>query len=152
MEDTIPLFLGIPTSDDEPSDSSMPGAGEDDWSEDEMIDMSRSLIRPYMWTQGRTTSNYDLRLESLVSVDWDSIAMSRLDLGMEHRLIVELCVETRSVAEVAAQLAVPLGVARVLLSDLIGMGLVTLHNTTFTSDDQPEITLMERVLAGLKRL
>lgn len=147
MEDTIPLFLGIPTDDLPPSDDSLSGL-----SEVEIIDNSRSLIRPYMWTQGRTTSQYDLRLETLVSTDWEAIPMARTALGLEHRLIVDLCVEVRSVAEVSAELAVPLGVARVLLGDLIGMGVVHLHDTATTSDDQPELALMERVLTGLRQL
>ena len=150
VEDTVPLFLGIPTEDLEPSDNSLPGLIPAP--DEEIIDNSRSLIRPYMWTQGRTASQYDLRLETLVSTDWEAIPMARSALGVEHRMIVDMCIEVRSVAEVSAELSVPLGVARVLLGDLIGMGVVHLHDTATTADDQPELALMERVLSGLRQL
>jgi hypothetical protein len=57
------------------------------------------------------------------------------------------------VAEVAALLAIPLGVARVLLGDMAGLGLVIVHQTaSSTGKGGPDLALMERVLSGLRRL
>ena len=55
-------------------------------------------------------------------------------------------------AEVAALLNVPLGVARVLIADMAGMGLVTVHNSAPPEAGEPELALLERVLTGLRHL
>ncbi|ATE53343.1 hypothetical protein CNX65_08630 [Actinosynnema pretiosum] len=105
-----------------------------------------SLVRPYARTGGRTSVRHDLRLETLVSA-----ANPLLAAGVEQRAIVELCTAPRSVAEVSALLSVPLGVARVLISDLIELGAVTTHEGT-GSPSGVDLALMERVLSGLRKL
>ena len=45
----------------------------------------------------------------------------------EHQRICHLCREVKSVAEVSALLAMPLGVARILVADLAEAGLVAIH-------------------------
>lgn len=109
-------------------------------------------VRPYAWTGGRTKSGYELAIETLVSVS--PRARSQLErLPMEHRAVADLLLEqTRSVAEVAALLSLPLGVARVLLGDMAAGGTVTVHQTASTAGDLPDLALMERVLSGLRRL
>ncbi|BBG05042.1 MULTISPECIES: DUF742 domain-containing protein [Pseudonocardia] len=111
-----------------------------------------SFVRPYAWTRGRTKSGYELAVETLVSVS--SRARSQLErLPMEHRTVADLLAEqTRSVAEVAALLSLPLGVARVLLGDMASSGTVTVHQTASTPGNVPDLALMERVLSGLRRL
>jgi hypothetical protein len=114
-------------------------------------DSGASAVRPYTWTRGRTKSGFDLAIETLVSTS----RRGREQLGMlqvEHRSVAELCGETRSVAEVAALLSLPLGVARVLLGDMAGLGLVTVHQTASSAGNAPDLALMERVLSGLRRL
>ena len=73
-------------------------------------------------------------------------------LQLEHRAVAELCEQTRSVAEVAALLSLPLGVARVVLGDMAGLGVVTVHQTASSTGSAPDLALMERVLSGLRRL
>jgi Protein of unknown function (DUF742) len=114
-------------------------------------DAGASAVRPYTWTRGRTKSGFDLAIETLVSTSM----RGREQMGMlqvEHRSVAELCGETRSVAEVAALLSLPLGVARVLLGDMAGLGLVTVHQTASSAGNAPDLALMERVLSGLRRL
>ncbi|HWC83167.1 MAG TPA: DUF742 domain-containing protein [Pseudonocardiaceae bacterium] len=68
-------------------------------------------------------------------------------------MVIELCRQPRSVAEVAALMAVPLGVARVLIGDLIEAGYVDVRSTlseNATWDQRHE--LLERVLGGLRKL
>jgi hypothetical protein len=118
---------------------------EDDRSWDDLDDDEEpsSLVRPYARTGGRTEASRELRLETLISVDRSDVV-----LAMEHRRIVEICERTSSVAEVAAALPAPLGVARVLIDDLIELGVLTVH----TGDSRPDEALLARVLAGLRRL
>jgi hypothetical protein len=110
-----------------------------------------AAVRPYAWTRGRTKSGFDLAIETLVSTS----PAGRDQLGllqMEHRAVADLCDQPRSVAEIAALLTIPLGVARVLLGDMAGLGVVTVHQTATTSGNEPDLALMERVLSGLRRL
>lgn len=110
-----------------------------------------SAVRPYAWTRGRTKSGTDLAIETLVSTSPRGLDQLGL-LQMEHRSVAELCEQTRSVAEVAALLSLPLGVARVLLGDMAGLGVVTVHQTASSVGSVPDLALMERVLSGLRRL
>lgn len=120
----------------------------DEW--DEPADF-RFIVRPYTWTQGRTRPVQDLAVETLVStsdVGRDVITTH----SAEHSAIAGLCADVRSVAEVAALLALPLGVARVLLADMIDTGLVHVHRNPTEFGSPPGLPLMERVLGGLHQL
>ncbi|WP_246257052.1 DUF742 domain-containing protein [Amycolatopsis anabasis] len=111
-----------------------------------------AVVRPYALTGGRTKANYALELETLVSTK-DGAAVEVAPEQIEFRSIVEECRAPRSVAELAAILRVPLGVARVLISDAADAGLVTVHRTISGNDGaEAHLMLMERVLSGLRRL
>ena len=110
-----------------------------------------SAVRPYTWTRGRTRSGFDLAIETLVSTSRRGREQLNV-LQVEHRAVAELCEQARSVAEVAALLSLPLGVARVLLGDMAGLGIVTVHQTASSAGNVPDLALMERVLSGLRRL
>ena len=115
------------------------------------LEGAASAVRPYAWTRGRTKSGLDLAIEALVSTSQRAKDQMGL-LQMEHRAVAELCEQTRSVAEVAALLSIPLGVARVVLGDMVGLNLVTVHQTASSAGNEPDLALMERVLSGLRRL
>ncbi|MEU4767233.1 DUF742 domain-containing protein [Actinosynnema sp. NPDC023794] len=108
-----------------------------------------SIVRAYSWTGGRTTSSIQLEIETLVSaVDWDYPGAMKA----EYHEVISLVARPRSVAEVAALLRLPLGVAKVLLGDMAERGLIDVHRTASTDGESPDLGLMERVLAGLRRL
>ena len=115
------------------------------------VESGASAVRPYAWTRGRTKSGLDLAIEALVSTSQRAKDQMGL-LQVEHRAVAELCEQTRSVAEVAALLSIPLGVARVVLGDMVGLNLVTVHQTATSAGNEPDLALMERVLSGLRRL
>ena len=120
----------------------------DEWDEPEDF---RFIVRPYTWTQGRTRPVQDLAVETLVSTS-DVGRDVTMTHSAEHSAIAGLCADVRSVAEVAALLALPLGVARVLLADMIDTGLVHVHRNPTAFGNSPDLSLMERVLAGLNQL
>ncbi|MFJ4674258.1 DUF742 domain-containing protein [Kitasatospora purpeofusca] len=124
-------------------------SGYDDY-EDEPD--SGPLIRPFAMTGGRTRPRYELALEALVSADVDPQRLSTL--LPEHQRICTLCTEVKSVAEVSALLSLPLGVARILVADLAEAGLVAIHQPASGGEtgNQPDVTLLERVLSGLRKL
>ncbi|HEY3693741.1 MAG TPA: DUF742 domain-containing protein [Pseudonocardiaceae bacterium] len=125
----------------------------DEWSVNEWDGPEdfRFVVRPYTWTGGRTRPVQDLAVETLIFTSDQGRDVTAI-CSAEHAAIAELCAEVRSVAEVAALLRLPLGVARVLLADMIGTGLVNVHRNTFGLDSAPDLSLLERVLAGLHRL
>lgn len=111
----------------------------------------RSRVRPYARTGGRTSSPHNLALEALVS----TTEKARRFVGVgspEHRAICDVCLETRSVAEIAAHLYLPLGVVKVLVGDMADAGLVIVHQPGMSLDDQGSRDFMERVLQGLRAL
>lgn len=112
-----------------------------------------AAVRPYALVGGRTRPGrpgLDLAVETLVSTTAQGQAAWPL-LTPEGRKIVALCRHPRSVAEIAARLEVPLGVAQVLIADLAGEDRVRLHQPP-TSGDHPDLALLERVLSGLRTL
>ncbi len=113
-------------------------------------DDATPFVRPYARTRGRTRSDYDLPIEALVTTVGTAAEDGRMN--PEHRPIAALCTQVQSVAEVAARLALPLGVARVLLGDMARIGLVTVHTTAGDETGQPEVALLEKVLSGLRQL
>jgi hypothetical protein len=73
------------------------------------------------------------------------------DRTPEMRAIVEVCRRMRTIAEIAALLKLPLGVVRVLVSDLADQGRLRVYGTGH-GPGRPERALLERVLSGLRRL
>jgi hypothetical protein len=111
---------------------------------------SEVLTRPYTRTRGRTHPTGHLAIEALISTSPNGSRAPGRPLPWEHRMIANLCARPHSVAEVAALLSIPLGVARVLLVDMAADGTVVVHGDT--GNPVPDLVLMRRVLAGLRQL
>ncbi|MEU8654030.1 DUF742 domain-containing protein [Streptomyces sp. NPDC048737] len=110
------------------------------------------LVRPYAMTGGRTRPRYQLAIEALVHT---TAAPHQMQGQLpEHQRICNLCREIKSVAEISALLTIPLGVARILVADLAEAGLVAIHQPggDESAGGQPDVTLLERVLSGLRKL
>jgi hypothetical protein len=123
----------------------------DEWTVEDGPEDFRFAVRPYTWTRGRTRPVQDLAVETLVSTSDEGQDLTAI-CSAEHAAIAELCADIRSVAEVAALLTLPLGVARVLLADMIDSGLVRVYRNPMGLGSTPDLALLERVLAGLYRL
>jgi hypothetical protein len=109
------------------------------------------LVRPYALTDGRTqASRSGLAVEDLVGTI-PGTASSWPRLSFEHQSIARLCQELHSVAEVAGRLELPLGVARILVADLVDYGVAAIHPAP-SHTGGPDAALLEQVLRGLQRL
>jgi len=110
----------------------------------------RRLARPYTIVGGRSlAAGWNLPVEAQVART--TLGEQRLPrLAFEAREIVLLSSEPVSLAELAARLRVPLGVARVLVSDLAVEGLVSVDRGA--GDERPGVILLERVLHGLRAI
>lgn len=105
------------------------------------------LVPAYALTGGRTRSNGpDLPIETMVTTTHDGMR-ELTALRFEAREIVLLCRKAQSIAEVAARVKIPLGVARVLVSDLTEDGLLAVHRP---EGDRPDRAVLERLLSGLR--
>lgn len=117
----------------------------------EMPDDDPAMVRPYAMTGGRTKADGDLRVEAMISTAQAGLAEDGI-VEIEHRSIARLCQVPKSVAEVSAELGMPLQVAKIVLGDMVATGLVVVHRTTGLSGGSSHLALMERVLGGLRRL
>ena len=108
---------------------------------------SARLVRAYTITRGRTHAAVDLPMEATLRVlprDAD------LPLTPSASQVLDIC-DRRSVAEVSALVALPIGVVRVLLGDLVEQRLVRVQATiTEHSSKDERIELIERTLRGLR--
>ncbi|MCX4627588.1 DUF742 domain-containing protein [Streptomyces sp. NBC_01443] len=131
-------------------------------------DRRPARVRPYSLTGGRTRFTQVLHVETFVAaldtrasqpqipgdgVPDDHIPDDRIpdDRMPEMPAIVEVCRRMRTIAEISALLKLPLGVVRVLVSDLADQGRIRVYGTGH-GPGRPERALLERVLSGLRRL
>jgi hypothetical protein len=108
-------------------------------------------VRAYAWTGGRTRSSGHLEIETLISTTARAEELFA-SMRSEHQSVARLCRQSKSVAEIGALLALPIGVIRVLLDDMAGLGLVEVHSNESTGTNGPDMNLMLRVLRGLTNL
>lgn len=123
----------------------------DAWESTDPVDVA-AMVRPYTLTAGRTAARVDLPLEAPVSPSATGSA-PRWPRSDVRARILALAENSPSVAEVAARLELPLGVARVLIGDLLAEGYLRVHTTlgdTASLDDRRE--LIGRTLRGLRAL
>lgn len=111
-----------------------------------------SLVRPYALTAGRTDSDVELPLTAPV----EALATSVKPLWPKNDVrgqILRCCAGCPSVAELAAQLSLPLGATRFLVGDLVTQGYLRVHATPGDSTPIAERReLIERTLQGLRAL
>ncbi|MET7680994.1 DUF742 domain-containing protein [Streptomyces sp. NPDC005423] len=127
------------------------GQGRRHWFDDE----AGPVVRPYAMTRGRTTSAAQHRLDLIAVV----IAESHADdpgadesLSPEHVRIVELCRDApQSVAELAAELDLAIGVVRVLIGDLVDEELVHVSRPVPPAELVDE-SILRDVISGLRAL
>jgi hypothetical protein len=110
------------------------------------------VVPVYAVTGGRTRANDgpDMPVEALVTAT--EAGSYATDLQLEYRATVELAASPVSIVEIGASLGVPVGVARVLVSDLVNAKYLVVHlppvPTTAGGGPAPEI--LERLLEGLR--
>lgn len=105
------------------------------------------LVRPYTVSNGRTSPSAQLDLLSMVRATGE-VAATHLE--PDHALVLSLCRQPATVAEIAARLRLPAVVTKVLLSDLVGCGAVTAR-PPFPAAGPTDRLVLERVLDALQR-
>src|SRR5882757_5583516 len=121
-------------------------------------DAAGPVVRPYAMTRGRTSNAAETKIDLIALVVTKSEAgdTAALDddhsLSPEHLDIVERCqVQAISVAELAADLDLPVGVVRVLVGDLLAAAHVHIHKPVPPAE-LPDESLLREVINGLRAL
>lgn len=115
---------------------------------------SGPVVRPYAVTGGRTEPADGEVLDLLAVVVATGLQADAADAGNltpEHRRILGLCRRQVTVADVAAETALPVGVVRVLLADLTTQGAITVLRQRPASQRTSNDVLQE-ILNGLRAL
>jgi hypothetical protein len=107
--------------------------------------------RLYTVTRGRSRAeDHDLDLVTLI------VAAAEPAPGMqsEHARILRMARRPIAVVEISADLGLPVGVVKILLSDLLRAGRVTArHPSTARAHHQlPDAAILKKVLVGLHNL
>jgi hypothetical protein len=108
------------------------------------------VVRPYALTQGRTRhagESFDL----VATVMATGARADRPLLAPEHISVLELALRPTTVADIASDVDLPLGVVRIILADLRELGLVVIRMPTAMTERIDKRTLRE-VLNGLRAL
>jgi Protein of unknown function (DUF742) len=132
--------------------ASGPGLG-DDAAAPPPVELARRrmVVRPYVLTGGRTASSlgvFELHAPVLALIGVDQLARKA---SPEDRRIVELCQTPMSVAELSARLGAPVGVARVLVGDLVDARMIQVRRVEDSAEHR-DVRLLERLLEGIRAL
>lgn len=115
---------------------------------------SDPVVRPYALTGGRTEPA-DGEVLDLIAIIVDSgrpaDPSDQLELSPEHRRILKLCRRPATVADVASDTGLPVGVIRVLLADLIQQNRIKVLPAR-QPGEKPSAQLLREVLHGLRAL
>jgi Protein of unknown function (DUF742) len=108
------------------------------------------VVRLYALTRGRVRPSGPV-LDVVEVVMAENLSDAQLQwLPPEHRLLLELCGSPITVADLASETGLPLGVVQVLLSDLHRQGLVGVIKPTKGSPVDESV--LKSVLEGLRAL
>ncbi|WP_225846785.1 DUF742 domain-containing protein [Streptomyces sp. HPF1205] len=117
-------------------------------------DAAGPVVRPYAMTRGRTSHASDAKLDliALVVTGTDEGEEDDPTLSPEHLDIIERCREqATSIAELAADLDLPVGVVRVLVGDLLEAAHVHIHRP-IPPAELPDESILREVINGLRAL
>lgn len=121
--------------------------------EDRWLDAEAGpFVRPYAVTRGRTmpAAGSQIGLIDIVVAVIDPPPAADLRLGPQHRQLLARCGQPITLVDLAAGVNLPVGVVRVLLSDLTEHGLIRVFPTPRGPVTDPR--LLSAVLQGLKAL
>jgi hypothetical protein len=108
------------------------------------------IVRPYALTGGRTAmTGQRFNLLAMVVAKAGS-ARDKRDLEPAHLLVLEHARSPAAVIDLASNLDLPVGVIRVLLSDLAQLSLIVICDPPAAPATDPR--LLQRVLDGLRQL
>lgn len=112
--------------------------------DDEFEEWSEPIVRPYQLTGGRTSGGRgDIPIEAHLAALSDGLGL----VDLQHAQVLEVVgLEAKAIAVISAELRLPVGVVRVLASDLIADGYAELGETAKADD----VDVVRRLLDGIR--
>lgn len=109
------------------------------------------VVRPYTFTRGRTRpAGEPLDLIAVVVASRRSRNNPQM-LDPEHFAVLRLCQRPTTVADLATDLDLPIGVVQVLLADLRERSMITVHDP-IPPAQLPDPQILREVADALRRL
>lgn len=109
------------------------------------------LVRPYAMTRGRVRARGEQLDVITIVASTGRRPTPRTRLSPEQRQLLTLCAGARTIADLASDSGLPLGVVHVLLGDLLEHGLIAVRPAPQPAAD-PDQNLLRRVLDDLRAL
>ncbi|MER8187310.1 DUF742 domain-containing protein [Kitasatospora sp. NPDC094015] len=119
------------------------------------------MVRPYTVTRGRTAPERDdFSLITVLTTARDRSGGTQAaarpgprGLQPEHRVVLERCRRSAALAEVAAELRLPVSLAKILVADLVDQGLLLARAPLAVAvGGRSDLGLLSAVREGLRRL
>jgi hypothetical protein len=106
-------------------------------------------FRPFLVTGGRTTSEFPLDFEAMVTPTPAGLCA---DLRFEQRTMLDRCIQNgaQSIAELAAYLKLPIGTVRVVAADLVSSHLLDVHSPDKNLSN--DVLMLKRLINGVRAL
>ncbi len=121
--------------------------GRDDWDDGIIVEDDVPRLRPFVITKGKTASQADVRVETLVQ---SSVAHAAARFE-KKKLLSMTGGHPISVAELSSHLGLPIGTTMTLVSEMIDEGLLEAHATMETST-AANIDIMTRIIKRVREL
>lgn len=123
-------------------------------------DGAGTMVRPYTITRGRTAPERDdFTLITVLTTARDprddrGAPLRPGRLQPEHRMILDRCRRPAAVAEVSADLNLPVSVTKILLADLVAQGLLLARAplTVARAAGGADMSMLAAVRDGIRRL
>jgi Protein of unknown function (DUF742) len=113
------------------------------------VEFDERSFRPFLVTGGRTTSEFPLDFEAMVTPTPAGLCA---DLRFEQRTILDRCIHSgaQSIAELAAYLKLPIGTVRVVAADLVSSHLLDVHSPDKNLSN--DVLMLKRLINGVRAL
>lgn len=109
-------------------------------------DTGGAFIRPFVITGGRTEIHHsELHIDTLLSALPGGRTTTR---GFEHRAVLSRCETAMTIADLAVDLDLPVGVVTVVVDDLLDDNLLLVHQRAATVS----VSVLERLVEGVRAL
>ena len=120
---------------------------DDYWSDED----AGPVVRPYAVIRGRTRPSGEMNLDlvAMITATW-RLPSESLALAPEHLAALRVCIAPISLADLASDLDLPLGVVRILVGDLREHDLIAVSRPAAAQLHDPQF--LREVANGLRRL
>jgi hypothetical protein len=126
----------------------IPGPGGERW----LDEAAGPIVRPYAVTRGRTRPHGEPLDLVTILVATGAAPAEPERLSRERRRLLALCRRPYTLADLASDLDLPLGVVRVLADELIQAGLLGVQRWSAPAAPHTDPNLLRRVLDGIRAL